>query len=261
MNDDFFIKKPIVGVVGGTYFDTALGASYLKEKGMNVITYPISQSPLKQTILQTNQQKLTMLLRIAIHELIESGVSCIFIYCNSLSGVADIMSLEDEFNLPIITPFKVYHNIANSFDHFGLITANCQGAASIEKTFLNCNTNCTITNFSNLKLVEYIEKGEYNKPSDIINDFKLLDQVKVFIAFGCQALIIGCTHFSIFSEELLFNIKELNINLKLIDPTKEMVKQVIDVYYDQDEHLPWYEIEHRFRSEAIFNKKVVQTIS
>lgn len=216
----------VVGVIAATPVDVKLGIHLLEQAGITVVGFPISKTPQEQTHLQINKNELLQTVANAIHFLIlQKKVSCIFIYCNSLSGLLDIEFLQQKFNLPIITPMCFYKKIARRSDRFGLIAANGQSVANIERVLITHNPACIVIGLGNLFIVNAIEKGV--SPKDIIDTYGLVQQSLIFEKQGCQQLLLGCTHFIYFYPELLHALKSVNSHLDILEPSQSMLTDVL----------------------------------
>jgi len=162
----------LVGVIGGTSFDTKLGVEFLNSKNIPALASSISENPFDQTLLQLSAKKLTDQVEKKIVELIQQGCNSIFIYCNSLSGAIDLEAVRAGFQIPIFTPMETYSHISNQYNAMGLMAANCQSLGHIEKIILNGNPQAIVTGFSSLFIVNAIEKGM--SPEDIIFNYDLI---------------------------------------------------------------------------------------
>ncbi|MCM2325966.1 MAG: aspartate/glutamate racemase family protein, partial [Candidatus Woesearchaeota archaeon] len=143
----------------------------------------------------------------------------IIIYCNSLSGAIDLKKIREDNKIEILTPLDVYAQIANSYRLFGLIAANCQSAANIERTIIGANNDAIVIGIGNLNIVNEIERG--GRPIDIIRRHNVVELCNVIAASGAEMIILGCTHFSFFHDELKKMIPHI-----LLEPSEEMGKRL-----------------------------------
>lgn len=216
----------IAGVIAATPFDTTLGVKLLKSKTIEAVGLPLSDTPQQQTHLQIHKDKLFDNLEKAMRFLImEKNVNCIFIYCNSLSAFLDLDTLQKKFNTPIITPLSFYQKIAKQFNCFGLLVANGQSVSNIERILLNHNPYSVIIGLGNLLLVNAVEEGMEAKT--IIQRFCLVDQVSIFKQQGCECLLVGCTHFTCFFDELVAAIELEKVSINIFDSSMDMVSEVL----------------------------------
>lgn len=214
-----------VGVIAATNFDTNLGINLLETAGIPTIACCVSKTPQEQTLLQIERHKLQTLVTKAIDHFKVRNVSCVFIYCNSLSGLLNLSSLSKQFDLPIITPLSTYQEIAKHSNQLGLIAANGQGVANIERILLEQNKNCLVIGLGNLALVNAIEQGI--DPHCIIDTYELIQQCRIFEAQGCQKILLACTHFSYFYRQLISSLKNVGCKLDVIEPSQNMLDAVL----------------------------------
>ena len=182
-------KELIVGVIAGTPFDTQLGLNQLSKLGLQAIAgYPISQDPNAQTLLQVNQSFLELHIIKAIDCLLIKNVSCIIIYCNSISSAIDIEKVRYLYkNVIFITTNDVYEKIKLSTNNnIGLIAANSQCVGNIEKIILKNNPGCQVIGIGFLPMVKAIESGKTAK--DIIEMCDLINLCQFFEKIIVQKL-------------------------------------------------------------------------
>lgn len=225
-NITLFKSNILIGVIGGTSFDSKLGVEFLNKKKIKTISANISDNPFDQTMLQLHSELLTNKVKNKIYELMEHGCNSIFIYCNSLSGAIDLDSLHSYFDLPIFTPLETYSLISNQHNSIGLIAANCQALGNLEKVILKTNPRVIITGFSSLLIVDSIEKGL--SPQEIINKYDLITFTKMLKNYKINLMMLGCTHFSYFYNELTQLLVDSQINMQLFDPSEAMFKNLVD---------------------------------
>lgn len=205
-----------IAVMAGTPVDTQMGVDFLKNKGLDAYSYPVSEGPREQLLFQTlpTEERKQALLKL-IAKIKTDGMDAIFVYCNSLSASIDFHELADISKIYIVTPLDVYESLANSYNHLGLICANNQATGGIEKIMVNTNPKCTVIGLGSMTLVHNVE--DEVPPTDIIKNNHLDDIIKFYEGIGVEALILGCTHFPYFEKELK-SITRLNI----INPAEKM---------------------------------------
>lgn len=213
------------GVIAGTPFDTNLGCKHLNRHHIETIPHPISATPKDQTLLQIQPNKLFEEVLYAFRTLEKSHVSCIFIYCNSLSLALQAIDLQEYTTLPIITPLSFYESIALQHRHLGIMTANAQSLAALEKLLLKHNPHYTIVGISHLPLVCAIEKASC--PDKLIDQYHLIEKCQHLYAQGIQSLLLACTHFNFFTSALNNKLNDVAPIFSLIDPTEMMISAVL----------------------------------
>ena len=208
----------LVGVMAGTPVDTQMGVDYIKSKGYEAIGFACSKSAPEQNEMQILHKE--ELLQIAINgclDMVAKGATGIYVYCNSLSGAIDMDRLKASVPVFVITPLDIYKMCAKEYKRLSVIAANGQSLAAIEKTILNANPECTVFGAGLLPLVVEIEAGT---PSEKIYDsFQLKKLTDSFAAIGCDALILGCTHFPYVEKEIVDGI-----NVEVINPSDRMLE-------------------------------------
>lgn len=207
-----------IAIIAGTVVDTDMGANIVSNAGYDCLLYPVSKCPQEQTMFQCQNEEYKYLkIKEILKQAMEEGCEKIFVYCNSLSGSVDFRKLARELNIPIVTPHDVYEKIAKQYNKLGIIAANAQGTAGIEKTLLAQNPNLDIITVGYLEIVCDIE--EQKNPRDIIVVRKLLELARFFESTGCEAIVLGCTHFPYFKETYA-----QMIDIQLIEPTETMIE-------------------------------------
>lgn len=159
-------------------------------------------------------------------EAIADGIRDFFIYCNSLSGAFDFDRYEKEkseelgFPIRIYTPLQVYRSLGSRHGRIGVMAANNLSAYSIEKTLMEVYDSMYVIGSGNMAVVHAIEEGI--APGEIVSGFGL-DRLTEYMAMnGCEALVLGCTHFPYFRAELAECC-----SIPLIDPADEMYQDII----------------------------------
>ena len=148
-------------------------------------------------------------------------MDAIFVYCNSLSASIDFHELSNLSKIYIVTPLDVYEFLANKYNHLGLICANNQATGGIEKSIVNTNPKCTVVGLGSMTLVDNVEAEI--PPMEIIKNNHLKDIIKFYEGINVEALILGCTHFPYFEDEL----KSLT-KLYIINPAEKMYEFLCD---------------------------------
>ena len=220
-----FIKNKItsghlcVGVIAGTAVDTRFGIEFLQARDVKGVGFAISASPQAQTNLQALQQfELKTQVLEAISSLKKEGANCTMIYCNSLSGAVDLDRINNESELPVITPIDVYAELTEQYRNFGLLAANCQSCSNIEKNILMKNPTAKVIGIGNLQIVEDIEAGL--SPEMIIKLHALPELIRALVKSGVQVLIMGCTHFDYFFDTL----NNETHDIQLFQPSERMLE-------------------------------------
>jgi len=210
-----------VGVVAGTATDTRFGLDFLAYRQIRGLGLSLSASPQAQTQLQAlGRGALTQQLIGAIAELGAAGAEAAMIYCNSLSGAVDMAAVIAAAPIPVISPLEVYAELTGRYRNFGLLAANCQSCANIEREILARNSTAKVIGIGNLQIVEDIEDGV--APDMIVQQHALDDLVAALVKSGVQILILGCTHFDYFYRELLEHCD----GIRLFLPSERMLQLI-----------------------------------
>jgi glutamate racemase len=208
------------GVIAGTPVDTQMGVDNLTARGCGAVGLAASATPHDQGHMQVlapgelTEQVLTL-----IHELSDLGADGIWIYCNSMSTAVDLPYLRENSRIPVITPLDVYKELALDYKMLGVIAANNQSLAGIERTLQTSNPHCWPIGASLMPVVLEIEAAV--SPEIIIRKNKLAGILTAMQAMGGEALLLGCTHFPYMKKELA----ELEI-LPIIDPADRMAEML-----------------------------------
>lgn len=214
------LNKPIA-VLAGTPVDTQMGVDVLRAAGLTGLAFPLAEDPRQQTAFQISspakkRSKALAVLRAAMAQ----GCAKAFVYCNSLSSAVDFTPLAEETGMRIVTPLEVYRSLACRYRRLGLIAANAQGLAGIERTLYGANPDLELLGACLLPVVLSIEAGQ--APAELVKHHRLVELASWFQSCGMEALILGCTHFPYFKEALA-----AQTTLPLIDATEEMVKLIL----------------------------------
>jgi glutamate racemase len=188
---------------------------------LEALRYPISRVPQEQTRFQIAPmaEKLRVVSAIFSNAM-ALGAADFFIYCNSLSGALDFESLARERQVRVITPLQVYSQLGKKYGRMGVIAANNQSLAGIERAVLAGNPDAEILGAALIPLVEAVEARI--PPSKIVQDMELAELVHFMEINGAQAFILGCTHFPWFQKALA-----PFVHVPLINPADQMLKNLL----------------------------------
>lgn len=210
-------RKTGVAVLAGTPVDTQMGVEVLRAAEFHAVAYPVAENPRMQTAFQILQaQEKQDAVRKVLKQAMHDGCRQAFVYCNSLSAAVDFPTLSQELGLPIVTPLDVYRQLAKQYRSLGVIAANAQGLAGIERVMLQVNPNLDLYEASALAVVLSVEAGE--TPEKLIQAHSLKELTQWFQNCGVQALVLGCTHFPYYKDALASQT-----SLRLLDPAEGML--------------------------------------
>lgn len=189
-----------LAVMAGTPVDTYMGSLLAQSLPLEIIEAPISKNPVQQTFFQTlpYQKRLSMIETI-IEELLQQNIDGILVYCNSLSGSIDFDELAKKYQVFILTPFQVYRGLAQDFQRLGVLSANSQGAAGIERELVQHHEKIQVYSVTNLDWVNGVEAKL--PPNEIVKNFGLIETIGFFEKNQVESILIGCTHFPYFLAE------------------------------------------------------------
>ena len=214
----------MIAVLAGTPTDTAMGVSYLLKHGYTSKGYHVSETPKEQSLLQVVYPlKLHQLVREILTEVQAEGITTVFVYCNSIAAAVDLTLLAEELSLNIITPLMIYVEMGNHHSCLGVLAANNQSTHGIERSIQKNNEAVHVIGTGMLKLVEAVEERLH--PEEIIRKFKLVDLLHFYKNAGCEAVILGCTHFSYFHKAL-----SAVSPIPLVDPAEAMLMRIGNEY-------------------------------
>ena len=212
--------KP-VAVLAGTPVDTQMGADVLTAYGLTPMNCPVSRFPLEQAAFQVKAPKEKhRVLRDILRGAMEQGAASAFIYCNSLSGSADFPALSRALGIPIVTPMNAYGTIAAAYTRLAVVAYNGQALAGIDTAMIRANPALLLLPAGIPEVTIDIEKGL--DPDEIIRRHHLDALMRYFEDCGCEALVLGCTHFPYLAGAL-----GAYTRLKLLDPAEEMVRLLL----------------------------------
>ena len=206
-----------IGVIAGTPVDTQMGVEYILAKGHSAVGFACSKDATEQNEMQILHNE--ELLQIAINgclEMVKDGAEGIFVYCNSLSAAIDTDRLKAAVPVCVVTPMDIYRMCARQYSRLAVIAANGQSLSGIEKVILAANPDCSVFGAGILPIVVEIETA--TAPQDIYSKFKLKNLTDSFEAIGCEALILGCTHFPYIEKEIADGM-----NAEVINPSDAML--------------------------------------
>ena len=213
-----------VAVVAGTNVDTMMGVEYIRSRGkaldgakeIKAVYCPVTETCDDQVRFQyySDAEKKARIDEIFDPE-IATGTSDFFIYCNSLSGAFDFDSYAAEKGINVYTPLQVYRTLGGRFSRVGVMAANNISTHGIEKAFMEANDAIYVIGTGNMAMVSAIEAGM--EPADIVRECGIGHLVRHMETCGCEAIILGCTHFPYIKDE----ITKLT-GLEVIDPADMM---------------------------------------
>lgn len=214
-------EEPIA-VLAGTPVDTKMGIDCLAAAGLTGLSFPLAAGPRQQTAFQISSQaeRESAVLGV-LREAMAQGCRRVFVYCNSLSSSVDFTPLAAATGLRIVTPLDVYRALAPQYRRLGLIAANAQGLAGIERTLFAANPALDLLGTAMLPAVLSIEAGM--PPEELVERHRLPELAEWFRQCGMEALVLGCTHFPYFKQALA-----QRTSLPLIDPAEEMVRKLTE---------------------------------
>ena len=232
-----------VAVLAGTPVDTEMGAEVLRRHGLEPLCCPVSRTPPEQAAFQVRpaeekraeltgtppeqaafqvrpaeekRAELTGILRSAMAQ----GCASAFIYCNSLSGAADFPSIASELALRIVTPMSAYGIYARDYSRLAVVAYNGQALAGIDTAMVRANPSLVLLPAGTPTVTFDIEEGL--DPDVIIRRNHIDALLRYFEDCGCEALVLGCTHFP-YLKKALRNYT----GLPLLDPAEKMVRLLL----------------------------------
>lgn len=210
-----------IAVIAGTPVDTRMGAELLERKGTETAGFPVSRTPEEQTAFQVGSRSAREeAVGAMLDEIRARGMDRVLLYCNSLSSAVDAHALAAARGLRIWTPMDVYGEIAGHYRRLGVLAANCQGAAGVERAMVNASPEVLILGAGVLPLVLGIEAGR--DPEALLEDCGLEALLRFFEGNGAEAVVLGCTHFPYVKEAL-----ERRTSLPVLDPAERLAELVL----------------------------------
>lgn len=215
------MQEPIA-VLAGTPVDTQMGIDCLVRVGISSgLSFPLSQEPREQTAFQLSSGEEKRRYTLTVLEKAQAqGCKRAFVYCNSLSGAVDFPALAAETGLRIVTPLDVYRRLAPRYHKLGVVAANAQGLAGIERVLFAANPALDLLGACALPVVLAVEEGL--PPEELVARHRLAELAGWFQGCGAEAMVLGCTHFPYFKEALA-----QRTSLPLIDPAEEMLQLLL----------------------------------
>lgn len=211
-----------IAVIAGTPVDTQMGVDLLKRKGAEAAGFPVSQTPEEQTAFQVGSQSAREAAVGAILDRIrDQGMRRVLVYCNSLSATIDAHTLAEQRGLRAWTPMDVYGEIARRHRRVGVLAANCQGAAGVERAMVNASPETLVFGAADLRLVLGVEAGM--PPESLVEDCGLEQLLRFFERNGAEAAVLGCTHFPYVKEAL-----RRRTALPILDPAERLAELVLN---------------------------------
>ena len=211
-----------IAVLAGTPVDTQMGVEYLAKAGLTGLAFPMASDPRRQTAFQiSSPAEKTAAVRAVLERAQMQGCERAFVYCHSLSSAVDFPPLAAETGMTIVTPLDIYRELAPRYRRLGLVAANAQGLAGIERTLFAANPALDLLGACMLPVVLSIEAGE--PPEELVERHRLPELAEWFRRSGMEALVLGCTHFPYFKNALA-----KRTSLPLIDPAEEMVRKITE---------------------------------
>ena len=210
-------------VIAGTPVDTRMGVEYLEKRSAEYCTPVVmplympaaedcdAQVRFQYSDYETKRRHLDAIIDAAIRD----GVEDFFIYCNSLSGAFDFDAYAEEKGVKVYTPLQVYRKLGQKYGRVGLVAAHNLSAYKIEETLLEANPDMYVIGSGNMAIVSAIEHGL--PAEEIVEKCGVKHMVKYMEKCGCEALILGCTHFPYLRREL-----DKFCSIPVIDPADEM---------------------------------------
>lgn len=209
-----------IAVIAGTPVDTQMGVDLLRRKGAGALGFPVSRTPEEQTAFQVGSQSAReAALGALLDEIRARGLERVLLYCNSLSATIDAHALAEARGLRIWTPMDVYGEIARRYRRVGVLAANCQGAAGVERAMVNAAPETLVLGTGNLNLVLGIEAGR--PPEELAERCEHL--LRFFEDSGAEAVVLGCTHFPYVKEAL-----QRRTGLPVLDPSETLAERVLE---------------------------------
>lgn len=210
-----------IAVIAGTPVDTQMGVDLLAQRGAEAAGFPVSRTPEEQTVFQVSAQREKEEAIGAILDAIKAqGMDRVLLYCNSLSASVDAHALAQARGLRIWTPMDVYGETAREYCCLGVLAANCQGAAGVERAMVNASPETVVIGAGDLRLVLGIEAGR--EAETLLEECGVWDLLRFFERNGAEAMVLGCTHFPYVREAL-----QKKSALPIIDPSQRLLELVL----------------------------------
>lgn len=199
-----------------------MGIDCLVRAGLSSgLAFPLSQEPREQTAFQLSSGEEKRQYTLGVLESAQAqGCKRAFVYCNSLSGAVNFPVLAAETGMRIVTPLDVYSRLAPRYHKLGVVAANAQGLAGIERVLFAANSGLDLLGACALPVVLAVEAGF--PPEELVACHRLAELASWFQGCGAEAMVLGCTHFPYFKEALA-----QRTSLPLVDPAEEMIQLLL----------------------------------
>lgn len=172
-----------------------------------------------------NQEQIIEYTKNIVETLIEKNVKAIIIACGTASSLA-YTYLKEHYNIPI---FNIIEPVAKNLKdkNIGLIATQSSVSSRVwENEILKFNPASNITAVACPKLVPLAEKGLINS-SEAENAVQ--EYLKIFKENKIESLILGCTHYPLFSnliqEELGEKMNLINVGTYSASKFKKYLEQ------------------------------------
>lgn len=207
-----------IAVIAGTPVDTRMGVDLIRSRGAEALGFPVSRTPEEQTAFQVSSQSVREgAVGAILDEIRARGLDRVLVYCNSLSAAVDAHALGSARGLRVWTPMDVYGEVARAHRRVGVLAANCQGAAGVERAMVNASPETVVIGAADLRLVQGVEAGR--PPEELAEDCGLTEVLRFFERNGASAVVLGCTHFPYVKEAL-----EARTALPVLDPSDRLAE-------------------------------------
>lgn len=207
-----------IAVIAGTPVDTQMGVDLMRTRGAEALGFPVSRTPGEQTAFQVGSRTAREAAVGAILDEIRArGLDRALVYCNSLSATIDAHALGEARGLRVWTPMDVYGEIAKKHRRIGVLAANCQGAAGVERAMVNASPETLVFGAGVLPLVLGVEAG--TPPEALVERCGLERLLRFFEDNGAEAVVLGCTHFPYVREAL-----QSRTSLPVLDPAERLAE-------------------------------------
>ncbi len=210
-----------IAVIAGTPVDTRMGVDLIKSRGVEAQGFPVSRTPEEQTAFQVGSQAAREeAVGVILDGIRARGMDRVLLYCNSLSATIGAHALAEARGLRIWTPMDVYGEAARQYRRVGVLAANCQGAAGVERAMVNAAPGILVLGAGVLPLVLGVEAG--TPPEALAEDCGLGHLLRFFEGSGAEAVVLGCTHFPYVKRAL-----EKRTGLPVLDPSERLAELVL----------------------------------
>lgn len=179
----------MIGIIGGTNYDTKVGIQLFKQNHINCKGYPISLSPDEQDLFQQmNFINQVDIIDQIFKKIIKDQINEVVVFCNSLSFSVDFECFEEKYNIKVHTVKRLLQNTEITSKNIFLLTANKSCMLNVKNFLQKRNKNFNISGYYSLNLINRIEQGafDFNEVSKILNQKLKKDSL----------LFVGCTHYA-----------------------------------------------------------------